>query len=91
MDLQAHESLKNEQDSTIRQLFSRYNLGPLPSTPFGNEEALNFTKRIKSRLLDLEQDLQDKKVDFLFFDLEMGPYTNYTDSLILYTICFDVV
>lgn len=60
-EAEAHNSLKSERDSTIQKLFSRHNLGSLPSTPFDNDVALNFTNRVKSRLLDLEQDLQDKK------------------------------
>ncbi|KAF8028011.1 hypothetical protein BT93_E0810 [Corymbia citriodora subsp. variegata] len=60
-EAEAHNSLKSERDSTIQKLFSRHNLGSLPSAPFDNDVALNLTNRVKSRLLDLEQDLQDKK------------------------------
>ncbi|KAL6976322.1 DNA repair protein rad50 [Sarracenia purpurea var. burkii] len=56
-----HVSLKNERDSMIQKLFVRHNLGSSPSTPFGNEVAMNLTNRIKSRLMDLEKDLEDKK------------------------------
>ncbi|KAF4374620.1 hypothetical protein G4B88_004872, partial [Cannabis sativa] len=54
-------SLKNERDSAIRNIFTSHNLGPLPSSPFSNDDALSFTKRIILRLPDLEKDLQDKK------------------------------
>ncbi|XP_057959877.1 DNA repair protein RAD50 [Malania oleifera] len=60
-EAEAHLSLKNERDSTIQKLFAINNLGPLPNSPFSNEVALNLTNRIKSRLMDLERDLQDKK------------------------------
>lgn len=60
-EAEVHSSLKNERDSTIQKLFARNNLGSLPSVPFSNEIALNFTNRIKTRLMDLEKDLQDKK------------------------------
>lgn len=60
-------SLKNERDSTIQKLFARYNLGSLPNAPFSNEAALNLTNRIKSRLMDLEKDLEDKKVCLSFY------------------------
>lgn len=59
-------SLKNERDSSIQNIFVRHNLGSLPKFPFSDEIALNFTNRIKSRLMDLEKDLQDKKVTFMF-------------------------
>ncbi|KAL5542789.1 hypothetical protein UlMin_010499 [Ulmus minor] len=60
-EAEAHMSLKNERDSTIQEFFKRHNLGSLPNPPFSNEVALNLTNRIKSRLMDLEKDLQDKK------------------------------
>jgi len=66
-------SLKNERDSTIQKLFARHNLGSLPSTPFSNEVALNLTNRIKSRSMDMEKDLQDKKVAFSVFMLDVFP------------------
>lgn len=59
-------SLKNERDSTIQKLFVRHNLGSLPNIPFSNEGALGFTNRIKSRLTNLEKDLEDKKVASCF-------------------------
>ncbi|XP_059632125.1 DNA repair protein RAD50 [Cornus florida] len=60
-EAEAHMSLKNERDLTIQKLFKRHNLGSVPNTPFDNEVAVNLTNRIKSRLMDLENDLQDKK------------------------------
>ncbi|KAM1385238.1 hypothetical protein ACFX15_030970 [Malus domestica] len=60
-EAEVHLCSKNERDSVIQKLFSRHNLGALPNPPFSNEVALNLTNRIKSRLLDLEKDLQDKK------------------------------
>ncbi|KAJ0034599.1 hypothetical protein Pint_25513 [Pistacia integerrima] len=60
-EAEVHMSLKNERDSTIQKLFARYNLGSLPDAPFSNEASLNLTNRIKSRLMDLEKDLEDKK------------------------------
>ncbi|XP_058201375.1 DNA repair protein RAD50 [Rhododendron vialii] len=60
-EAEAHVSLKNERDSLIQKLFARHNLGSLPSTPFSNEVAMNFSNRIKSRFMDLEKDLEEKK------------------------------
>ncbi|KAJ7957253.1 DNA repair protein RAD50 [Quillaja saponaria] len=60
-EAEAHKSLKNERDSTFQKLFARHNLGSLPDTPFSDEVSVNLTNRIKSRLMDLEKDLQDKK------------------------------
>ncbi|XP_031379425.1 DNA repair protein RAD50 isoform X1 [Punica granatum] len=60
-EAEAHNSLKNERDAMIQKLFSRHNLGSLPAAPFSNEVVLSLTNRVKSRLLDIEQDLQDKK------------------------------
>lgn len=62
-------SLKNERDLKIKELFQNRNLGSLPDMPFSNEVALNLTNRLESRLMDLNKDLQDKKVIFLFFFL----------------------
>lgn len=58
-------SLKIERDSSIQNIFAKHNLGSLPASPLSDENALNFTNRIKSRLMDLEKDLQDKKVTLL--------------------------
>ncbi|KAF3456639.1 hypothetical protein FNV43_RR01293 [Rhamnella rubrinervis] len=60
-EAEAHMSLKNERDSTIQKFFARHNLGSVPNPPFSNDAALSLTYRIKSRLMDLEKDLQDKK------------------------------
>ncbi|XP_057755081.1 DNA repair protein RAD50 [Arachis stenosperma] len=60
-EAEAHMSLKNERDSCIKNLFAKHNLGPLPESPFTDEVATNLTNRVKSRALDLEKDLQDKK------------------------------
>jgi hypothetical protein len=43
-------------------MYTRHNLGPLPNAPFSDDVALNLTNRLKSRLVDLDKDLQDKKV-----------------------------
>ncbi|TXG72646.1 hypothetical protein EZV62_001225 [Acer yangbiense] len=58
---EAHMSLKDERDSAIKKLFARHNLGSLPNAPFSNEAASSLTNRIRSRLTDLEKDLDDKK------------------------------
>ncbi|MED6186718.1 DNA repair protein rad50 [Stylosanthes scabra] len=60
-EAEAHVSLKNERDLSIKNLFARHNLGSLPKSPFSEEVATNLTNRVKSRALDLEKDLQDKK------------------------------
>ncbi|KAG6789895.1 hypothetical protein POTOM_006027 [Populus tomentosa] len=61
-EAEAHASLKNERDSNIQKMYTRHNLGPLPNAPFSDDVALNLTNRLKSRLVDLDKDLQDKKV-----------------------------
>ncbi|CAK8567104.1 unnamed protein product [Lathyrus sativus] len=58
---EAHMSLKNERDTCIQNIFSSYNLGSLPKPPFSAADGLNLTNRIKTRLRDLEKDLEDKK------------------------------
>ncbi|XP_058759511.1 DNA repair protein RAD50 [Vicia villosa] len=58
---EAHTSLKNERDTCIQNIFSSYNLGSLPKPPFSAADGLNLTNRVKSRLGDLEKDLEDKK------------------------------
>ncbi|XP_048235387.1 DNA repair protein RAD50 isoform X2 [Ricinus communis] len=60
-EAEAHNSLKNERDSTIQKLCARHNLGSLPQAPLSDDIALNLTNRLKSRLTDLRKDLQDKK------------------------------
>ncbi|OVA03774.1 DNA repair protein Rad50 [Macleaya cordata] len=57
----AHMSLKHDRDSTIQRLFVKHNLGSVPSIPFSDEVAFNLTNRVKTRMMDLEKDLQDKK------------------------------
>ncbi|WVZ75334.1 hypothetical protein U9M48_023400 [Paspalum notatum var. saurae] len=57
----AHISMKQERDSDIKKMFSKYNLGPVPESPFTNDVATNLTSRIKARLSNLENDLQEKK------------------------------
>lgn len=59
--LQAHKSLKNEQDTCIQNIFSSYNLGSLPKPPFSAANGLNLNNHIKPMLRDLEEDLEDKK------------------------------
>lgn len=71
-------SLKNERDSTIEELFARHNLGSVPNTPFSDEVASNLTNRIKLRLVDLDKDMQDKRVTFLLsFDCILSKLRNY--------------
>ncbi|CAK7328402.1 unnamed protein product [Dovyalis caffra] len=60
-EAEAHASLKNERDSTIQKMYTRHNIGPLPNAPFSDDVALNLTNRVKSRLVDLDKDLRDKK------------------------------
>ncbi|KAJ3675731.1 hypothetical protein LUZ60_004773 [Juncus effusus] len=57
----AHTLSRHERDSVIGKIFTKHNLGSLPDPPFANDLALNFTNRIKNRLMDLEKDLTDKK------------------------------
>ncbi|GMY04764.1 DNA repair protein RAD50-like [Fagus crenata] len=64
-EAEAHMSLKNERDTTIQKVFARHNLGSLPNIPFSNEVALSLINQIKSRLMDLEKDMQDKKTGIL--------------------------
>ncbi|RLM77880.1 DNA repair protein RAD50 [Panicum miliaceum] len=57
----AHMSIKQERDSDIKRIFTKHNFGPVPEFPFTNDVAMNLTNRIKARLSDLENDLQEKK------------------------------
>ncbi|CAL5058159.1 unnamed protein product [Urochloa decumbens] len=57
----AHMYMKQERDSVIKKIFIKHNLGPVPEFPFTNDVAMNLTNRIKARLSDLENDLQEKK------------------------------
>uniref|UniRef100_A0A7N1A2Q4 DNA repair protein RAD50 n=1 Tax=Kalanchoe fedtschenkoi TaxID=63787 RepID=A0A7N1A2Q4_KALFE len=56
-----HISLKNERDLTIQKLFARHNLGSTPHPPFSDDASVNLTNRIRSRIFDLEKDLEEKK------------------------------
>ncbi|PIN18897.1 DNA repair protein RAD50, ABC-type ATPase/SMC superfamily [Handroanthus impetiginosus] len=58
---EAHLTLKSERDLNILSLFRKHNLGPLPSSPFSDEVALDLTDRIQSKLKDLNKDLLEKK------------------------------
>ncbi|KAL6634294.1 hypothetical protein ACP70R_026965 [Stipagrostis hirtigluma subsp. patula] len=68
----AHMKMKQERDSEIKSIFTKHNLGPIPVSPFTNDVAMNLTNRIKARLSNLENDLQEKKksheeqLDFLW-------------------------
>lgn len=57
----AHASLKNDRDSMIQKLYSLHNLGYLRNGPFSDETALKCTSLLNTRILDLENDLQEKK------------------------------
>ncbi|PKA59648.1 DNA repair protein RAD50 [Apostasia shenzhenica] len=57
----AHNSLRQERDSTIQRIYVKCNLGALPDVPFSIESANNCTNKIRTRLLDLERDLQERK------------------------------
>ncbi|CAK9149108.1 unnamed protein product [Ilex paraguariensis] len=70
-EAEAHISMKNERDLTIQKLFERHNLGSFPNCPFSNEVVLNLTNRLKSRLMDLDKDLQDKKIAEVDSGLEL--------------------
>ncbi|KAL8227333.1 hypothetical protein R6Q57_017165 [Mikania cordata] len=54
-------NLKTERDLTIQGLYKQQNLGSLPKTPFSNEIVSNYISRIKSRLKDIDCDLEEKK------------------------------
>ncbi|PNY16383.1 DNA repair protein rad50-like [Trifolium pratense] len=69
-EAEAHMSLKKERDTCIQNIFARYNLGSLPKPPFSAEDALNLTNRVKSRLGDLEKDLDDKKDRVSLLDVQ---------------------
>ncbi|XP_050216899.1 DNA repair protein RAD50 [Mercurialis annua] len=72
-EAEANMSLKSERDSTIQKLCTRYNLGSLPHAPFSEENAVDLTNKLKSRLIDLEKDLQEKKTSI---DLEVKTAEN---------------
>ena len=58
-----HQNLKNDRELKIKRLFERNNLGVVPNSPFSDEVALNLINRVQSRLKDLDNDLDDKKVN----------------------------
>lgn len=64
-------SLKNERDSIIKELCTKYNLPCPPSIPFEDDVAGNLSNQLKSRLVDLDKDLQEKKV-ILFISCHCG-------------------
>jgi hypothetical protein len=66
--------MEQERDSEIKKIYKKYNLGPIPESPFANDVAMNLTNRIKGRLSDLENDLQEKKVLFLLFGIPSYAY-----------------
>lgn len=57
--------LKDERDSAIRGLYVKLNLGSIPNSPFSDEVALNLTNQIEVRLMELDKDLDEKKVVFV--------------------------
>lgn len=59
-------SNKSQRDATIKELFERFNLGPVSNTPFSDEVAEDLMNRISSRLMGYEKDLEDKKVISMF-------------------------
>nr|GME07955.1 DNA repair protein RAD50 [Ipomoea batatas] len=60
-EAEAHMSNKSQRDATIKELFERFNLGPVSNTPFSDEVAEDLMNRISSRLMGYEKDLEDKK------------------------------
>jgi hypothetical protein len=63
--------MKQERDSEIKKIFAKHNFGLVPEFPFTNDVALNLTNRIEARLSNLENDLQEKKVFFLSFQIAL--------------------
>lgn len=59
--------LKKERDLTIHELYKQHNLGYLQKAPYSNEIASNYISRIKSRLNDIDRDLEEKKVISIYF------------------------
>uniref|UniRef100_A0A0D9VG57 Zinc-hook domain-containing protein n=1 Tax=Leersia perrieri TaxID=77586 RepID=A0A0D9VG57_9ORYZ len=57
----AHISVKRERDSTIRKIFTKHNLGPVPDDPLTDDAAMHLANIIKAKLSSLTDDLQDKK------------------------------
>uniref|UniRef100_A0A803LZG1 DNA repair protein RAD50 n=1 Tax=Chenopodium quinoa TaxID=63459 RepID=A0A803LZG1_CHEQI len=58
----AHTELKNDRDSMIKELYSLHNLGSLTNGPFSDETTLSCTSYINEKILDLEKDLNEKKM-----------------------------
>ncbi|KAF5199763.1 Dna repair protein rad50 [Thalictrum thalictroides] len=58
---EAHNERRNNRDNEIQRLFAKHNLGHVPSKPFSDDLAWNHVSRIRTRLMDLAKDLQDKK------------------------------
>lgn len=88
-------SLRHERDSSIRGIIGKHNLGLLPDVPFSEDLAASLTNRIKTKLLDLEKDLQEKKVHlflnitFLYFliHLYMAMLPIYSTSIAWHACC----
>lgn len=66
--------MKEERDLDIKNIFTKHNLGPVPESPFTNDVAIDLTNRIKARLSNLENDLQEKKVFSLLFGIASDVY-----------------
>ncbi|KAK1435336.1 hypothetical protein QVD17_01097 [Tagetes erecta] len=60
-EVQIYMRLKEERDLTIQELYKQHNLGSLPKFPLSNEIASSCTSRIKSRLKEIDHDLEEKK------------------------------
>ncbi|MCL7023070.1 hypothetical protein MKW94_017965, partial [Papaver nudicaule] len=75
--------LKHTRDTSIESLFKKHNLGSLPSIPFSDEVAFSLTNRVKTRVADLEKDIQDKKMSN---DLELqGLWESYVAANMRYS------
>lgn len=53
---------KKDRDTAIERLFTRLNLGSTPNSPFSDDVALNLTRQLEARLMELDRDLDEKKV-----------------------------
>lgn len=67
-------TMKRERDSDIKNIFTKHNLGPVPESPFTDDVAMDLTNKIKARLSNLGNDLQDKKVPILPFGIASDVY-----------------
>lgn len=77
-EVENYNDLKKERDLTIKELYRRHNLGSLPESSLSNEVASNYINRIKSRLTDLDRNLEEKKKSM---DEELNMAWNlYADS-----------